>query len=178
MAQLPMKRHQGGRLATREDNPIEQLRRNFDNLFGRMWGGMLAPYEQSLEPLRIWDFDITDNDKEFIVRAELPGFEPNEIDIQLDNNVLTIRAEEEQRAAGSEEYRRFVRSVSLPPAIDADNAQANYRNGVLELRIPRSAEAQAKHIKVQGHQESKAAPGQSSSAGTNESTPAETPKGT
>ena len=149
MAQVPAVRTPyGGRLARRE-NPLQQLQRDFDTLFGRMWGGLLAPMEQDFEPLRLWDFDVTENDKEIVVRAEMPGFDENELDVQISNNVLTIKAEKEQKGNGHEESRTFYRRVVLPNGINADKVQASYQNGVLELRIPRAEEAQPKRIKVQ-----------------------------
>jgi HSP20 family protein len=139
-------------LAARGGHPLERLRRDFGTLFDRLWSGWLAPFDQDFESMRVWDFDVTENDREIVVRAEVPGFEPNELDVQLNNNVLTIKAEKEQKGDGQEEYRSFYRSITLPPGVNADKAQATYRNGVLELHIPRAEGAQPKHIQVQGQQ--------------------------
>jgi HSP20 family protein len=152
MAQLPVRRNQGGQLATRREHPLARLQRDFDNLFGRLWGGWAVPFEQDFEPLRVWDFDVREDDKGFVVRAEMPGFTENEIQVQLNNNVLTIRAEKEQHEGGMEEYRDFERSVTLPQGTNAEGAQATYHNGVLELHIPRAPESQPRRITVQGHQ--------------------------
>jgi HSP20 family protein len=153
MAQLPAtQRSQGGHMAARREHPLERLQRDFDNLFSRLMGGWFAPSEQESGALRLWDFDVTENDKEVVVRAELPGFEENELDVQLNQDVLTIKAEKEQKGNGREEYRSFYRSVTLPSGIDADKAQATYRNGVLELHIPRVEGAQPRRIQVQGQQ--------------------------
>jgi len=150
MAQVPAtQRGQGGKLAGRRENPLERLQRDFDTLFGRMWGGWLSPADQDAQPMRVWDFDVTENDKEILVRAEVPGFEENELDVQLNNNVLTIKAEKEQKGDGREEYRSFYRAVALPSGIDAEKVQATYHNGVLELHIPRAEGAQPRHIQVQ-----------------------------
>jgi HSP20 family protein len=148
MAQVPAtQRDQGGRLSTRWEHPLERFRRDFDNLFGSMF---LSPFEQEAEALRLWDFSVKENDKEVIVRAEVPGFEPDELDVQLSNGVLTIKAEKEQKGNGAEEYRSFFRSVTLPPGTAAENVKANYRNGVLEVRVPREEGARAKHITIEG----------------------------
>ena len=153
MAQLPAsQRNQGGRLSTRREHPLERLQRDFDTLFSRLWGGWPAPVAQDLETLRVWDFDVSENDKEVVVRAELPGFEENEIEVQLNNDMLAIKAEKEQKGDGQQEYRSFFRAVTLPPGIDADKAQATYRNGVLELHLPKGEAAQARRIAVQGQQ--------------------------
>src|SRR5262245_14596304 len=153
MAQLPVtQRHQGGRMAGRQEHPLERLQRDFDSLFGRLWGGWLAPAQQDFATMRVWDFDVREDEKEIVVRAELPGFEEKELDIQLNQDVLTIKAEKEQKGDGREEYRSFYRAVTLPSGIDAERAQATYRNGVLELHIPRAAGAQPRRIQVQGQQ--------------------------
>src|SRR5262249_32186825 len=95
-------------------------------------------------------FDVEERDKEMIVRAELPGFEEKELDVRLENDVLTIQAEKEQTAHGRRDYRRFFRQMSLPSGIDAEKIRATYRNGVLELHIPRPEGSQAKRIRIQG----------------------------
>ncbi len=96
---------------------------------------------------------MKETDKEVVIRAEIPGFEENELDAQIDRDVLTIKAEHEKKDNGHEEYRTFVRSVALPAGIDAEHVQATYRNGVLELHIPRAEGSQPRHIKVQRQQD-------------------------
>lgn len=153
MAQVPATRQSQSRsMAPRTENPLDRLRRDFDMVFGRLAGGLLAPFEQDFETLRLWDFDVKENDKEIIVRAEIPGFEEKELDVQLDGDVLTIKAEKEQKGNGHEEYRSYFRSVTLPSGINPEKVQATYTNGVLELHIPRAEGTQPKHISVQGQQ--------------------------
>jgi HSP20 family molecular chaperone IbpA len=75
----------GGRLARRGEHPLERLRSDFDSLFGRLLGGgWLSPLSQDWQSMRIWDFDVKENESgEIEVRAEVPGFEPNELDVQI-----------------------------------------------------------------------------------------------
>jgi len=151
MALIPWRNRNRG-LAQRgeREHPLETFRREMDDLFDRFGGGWLAPSEE-YGPQRLWDFGVTEEDKEVIVRAELPGFEENELDVRLDGNVLTVRAEKQQ-GDGRQSYRSYYESVTLPPGIDADKAQASYRNGVLELHIPRAEGARPKRIPVQARQ--------------------------
>jgi len=137
-------------VASREDHPFHQLRRDFDSLFDRLWGGFLAPYEEDWGSQRPWDLDVKEDDKEFVVRAEIPGFEEKELDLQVIGDVLTIKAEKQQKGDGQEQYRRFQRSFTLPAGTDPDKIQASYHSGVLELHIPRSEKAKPKRITVQG----------------------------
>ena len=152
MANLPVHRGNGGRaLGSRMPSPLEQMGREFDRIFERAFGGGLAPWEEDFADMRVWDFDVRDDNKELVVRAEIPGFEPNEVDIQLNNDVLTIKAEKREKAEGEEEYRSFYRSVTLPAGIDADKAQANFRNGVLELHLPKTEQARQRTRKIALH---------------------------
>jgi HSP20 family protein len=140
------------------------LVRDFDTLFDRLTGGRNGPSSDDMLALRVWDFDVTENDKEVVVRAEVPGFEESELDVQINQDVLTIKTEKEQKGDGQEEYRTFFRAVTLPPGIDAERAHATYRNGVLELHIPRAAGSQPKRVAIQGGQ---AGSGQPGAAGQN-----------
>src|SRR5438105_4926847 len=126
-----------GPVAVRRERPLQRMHQNLNTLFDRMWGNWLGPFERDFSSMRVWDFDVTENDKEITVRAELPGFEENELDIQLTNDILTIKAEKEEHGEGEEEYRSFFRRVTLPSGMDADNVRATYRSGVLGMHIPR-----------------------------------------
>lgn len=131
-------------------NPVDQFHREMDTLFDRFFGGGLASFGEDMGQMRVWDFGMTENDNEIVVRAEMPGFDEKELDVRLENDVLTIRAEKEQKGEGREKYRSFFRQVSVPAGIDAEKVKASYRNGVLELHIPRPEESKARRITVQG----------------------------
>jgi HSP20 family protein len=104
-------------------HPLVQFRRDFNALFDRFFGGSWpVPFGQEdfLGPMRTWDFGVTEGDKELIVRAELPGFDENDLDVQLQDNILTIRAEKQQKGDGSQDFCSFYRRVTLPPGVDPD----------------------------------------------------------
>ena len=93
------------------------------------------------------------NAGEVVVRADAPGFETEDFDIQVSGNQLTIRAEKKQEDKDetngfSYSERRLHRSVTLPAGADPDKVEARYRNGVLEVHLPKSPEAQGKRITV------------------------------
>src|ERR1700726_2594684 len=105
MAQVPAtRRNQGGRLSTLGEHPLERLHREFETLFNRMWGGWMTPFDQDFASMPPLDLNVTENEEEIVVRAELPGFEQNEIDVRLSDNMLTIKAEKEKKGDGLEEY--------------------------------------------------------------------------
>jgi HSP20 family protein len=155
MAQVPVTQRNQGGLARRGDLPFERLRRDFDALLSPFWKGWLAS-EPDFSSMRLWDFDVQENDREIMIRAELPGFEEKELDVQLSNDTLTIKAEKEQNSGEEQEYRRFFRSFTLPGAIDANKVKANYRNGVLTLRVPCAEGSQPKRIPVMGQEQAQA----------------------
>ena len=135
-------------MTARGEHPLRRRDGDFETLFGRLWGGLLAPFDQDLESMRLWDFTVSDNDGEIVVRADIPGFEPNELDVQINYDMLTIQAEKELKDDRREEHRSFYRTVRLQPGLDAEKAQASYRNGVLELHIPRAEGAKPRRIEV------------------------------
>jgi HSP20 family protein len=128
--------------------PLQEFREELESMFRRFFGGWLEPFEGDYGSMRTWDFDVSEGDNEIIVKAELPGFEEKELDVQLSDNILTIKAEKEQKGDGRESYRSFRQSVTLPSGIDANKVQASYHNGVLELHIPRAEGAKPKRIAV------------------------------
>lgn len=150
--QLPTRRTQGnrGNLTTHRGSPFNVLRNQFDELFDRFFGNMpIAPFDEDFGSLRMWDFDVSENDKQITVRAELPGFEPDDLQVEINNNVLTIEAKKRTEDRGEVSYRDFRRTVTLPQGVDPQNVQANYRHGVLELHIPRSESARGRRIPIQ-----------------------------
>jgi HSP20 family protein len=95
-----------------------------------------------------WGLEVEDRGREVVVRAELPGFEASALDVQLAGNRLTIRADlgeeagEKSPAAVERRPGRLVRTVTLPEGIEPEGLTVRYRNGALEVHVPKSAEAQ------------------------------------
>jgi HSP20 family protein len=96
------------------------------------------------------------NDSEIVVKAELPGLRREDIDVTVEQNTLTIRGQRRRDEAIAENaYRRternygsFVRSFAVPAAVDGSAVRAEYRDGVLTVRLPLRGDAQAHHIEV------------------------------
>jgi len=139
-------------------DPIEwslaRFRDEFDALLDRFWGNWLGREEAFLTNGLRWSFDMEETDEAYIVRAEAPGFEAGEFEVDVRGNYLNIRAEhkEEQRnGASGQSYRygRFERTTTLPPGVDTENVTARYHSGVLELRLPKKPELCGKRIPVQ-----------------------------
>ena len=100
--------------------------------------------------------DINENEHELVVKADLPGIDPKDLDIRVENNLLTIRGERKFEKKVSEEnylrveraYGSFSRSFSLANSVNPEGIKADYQNGVLTLNIPKREEAKPKQIKV------------------------------
>jgi HSP20 family protein len=102
--------------------------------------------------------DIYENDKhELVIKAELPDVDRNDINLRVENNTLTISGEKKMETEVKEnQYRRversygpFSRSFTLPQTVDANNIGAEYKNGILTVRLPLREEAKPRQITVQ-----------------------------
>lgn len=129
--------------------PDTQLNRLFSDFFGR------TTQEQNLTT---WApaVDIYEGQNELVVKAELPEVKPDELDIRVENNILTIRGERKfEKKVDEKNYLRveraygsFARSFSLANTVNSEAIKAEYRDGVLTLSIPKREEAKPKQIKV------------------------------
>lgn len=87
------------------------------------------------------NLDLTEHDGEFVLSADLPGFEIEEISLTLDEGLLTITAEHEDDGETVSRSRRVYERVTIPKPVDEDDISATYRNGVLTVRMPVVGEA-------------------------------------
>jgi len=102
--------------------------------------------------------DICETENDFVIRASLPGVKPDDVDITVHGDTLTIRgetkAEEDKKGEHwhfrERRYGGFQRSVSLTAPVDSDKAQAHYEHGVLTLTLPKSEAAKPKQIRIGG----------------------------
>ncbi len=133
---------------------MASLRQAMDRLFDDRY---FAPYRLfTLGTDKITPIDMYHTDKEVVVKASLPGVKPEEVDISITGDCLTIegesKAEEKVEREGYlyQEHRHgaFSRSVALPSDLQTDKAEASFENGILTLTIPKSEEAKPKQIKV------------------------------
>jgi HSP20 family protein len=98
--------------------------------------------------------DIEETEDAFSIKAELPGVEKDDVSINIDKGVLTIKGEKKTETEDKKRHRvecsygSFVRSFTLPQSINVDEVEAEYNNGILNLTIPKSEEAKPKEIEV------------------------------
>ena len=139
-------------------DPLSEVNRMFDETFGSL---MRRPGGQRAQQLTEWApaVDVLQRDGDLVVRAELPGVRPEDVDITLQDNVLTISGErreeqEEQRGGYYVRERRrgsFSRSMTLPEGVDEDRIRARYENGVLEVTVEGAAAVrEPRRIQIEG----------------------------
>lgn len=131
-----------------------QFRRSMD----RMMDESLMNGANWDEPMR-WALavDVMENNDAYLVKASLPGVDPDDINITYDNHVLTlsteIQAEEEKKEERyllrERRYGSFTRSITLPNQVDASKIEADYSNGVLTLTLPKAEELKPRRIQIQ-----------------------------
>jgi len=100
--------------------------------------------------------DITEEDDAYLAKVELPGVNRDDVKITMQDNVLTIRGEKKAEKKGKDEnmrrveryYGSFQRSFSLPTSVKSDKIEAEYKDGILTINMPKAEEAKPKHIEV------------------------------
>ncbi|KJW02136.1 hsp20/alpha crystallin family protein [Rickettsia endosymbiont of Ixodes pacificus] len=124
----------------------------FTNFFNEISSWPSAYNDRVLSPRT----DIIENDSDYSLEMELPGVIQDNIDLKIDNNILTIEGKKEQSSEKKDHnyhmqeryYGSFYRSISLPSNIDEEHIEAQVTDGVLSIKIPKKEQSKAKKIKV------------------------------
>lgn len=134
--------------------------RNFDYLFNRFFTGRGPLVRNTVNNSRpeAWSIpmDVVQNSDELVVTASVPGMTKDEIDVSIDDNVLTIRAETKNSATGESENfllreRRtgtYYRSLRLPDTVDYDSAETTFKDGVLTIRLPKLESKKVRKLEI------------------------------
>lgn len=134
---------------------ITRLRSEMD----RLWDDYFGSGRQALRPAEgTWlpSVDVSETADKIVVKAEIPGMDAKDIDISLSGDVLTIKGEKKTEREEKEEnyhlversYGSFSRSLRLPMAVNADEIEATYKQGVLTVSCPKKEEVKAKPIEI------------------------------
>jgi HSP20 family protein len=132
-------------------NPSSEYR-SIEELFDRMFGTPTRPTPGATT----LPIDVTENEGALIVKAAVPGVEPGELNVTIENNVLTIRGETRHESNGENEkvYRRevsygaFARSIRLPENLNLEAVDAEFKNGLVTIKLPRQPEEKPKALKI------------------------------
>lgn len=142
--------------------PIDEIERFFENWIPADWLRPLARERSLLNvfpaqfELKVPNIDIVDRDTEIVVRAEVPGVDKKDLDISVNGRSLTIKGSSESKSEEekSDYYRceisqgSFARTVRLPEEVDGGAAKATFKDGLLELRLPKTEKSHRQSIKV------------------------------
>lgn len=131
----------------------DQFNRLFNETFSRFFSGAEGGEAQTWSPA----VDIYENEQKLVLKAELPGIDPNDVEVRVEDNVLYLRGHRKfEKDVKEENYHRieraygnFQRTFTLPNFVDASSVTAEYKNGLLTLTLPKREEAKPKTIKIQ-----------------------------
>lgn len=147
-------------LVRRQDwNPfsdVRSIRERINRLFDERFAGFPAPAEETFAREWVPPVDIHEDKDNIVVKAEVPGMKKEDVSIEIKDNVLTLKGERKyEKETKKEDYHRmeraygsFVRSFSLPSTIKIDKVAANYKDGVLEITLPKAEEEKPKAIPI------------------------------
>jgi HSP20 family protein len=136
------------------------MNRMFEDAFrGSQWDWPQAMGAQVLGGVDL-ELDISEKEDEFVVKASVPGINPDDLDISFSGQTLTIKGEvkeenedkNEQYHVRERRYGSFSRTINLPNSIQADAIEANYDRGILTLRLPKAEEVRPKRIAVKANE--------------------------
>ncbi|HEU4344968.1 MAG TPA: Hsp20/alpha crystallin family protein [Candidatus Binatia bacterium] len=141
---------------------LTRWERDMDRMMEGFFGRRMRPWWPERwfrgdEPeISIPAVDLYEDKNDIVVKAELPGIEKDNVEVNLTDHTLTIKGEKKKEEEVKEEnyyrtersYGSFVRTLELPKDVHADKVKANFKDGILEVRLPKTEEAKAKEIKV------------------------------
>lgn len=143
----------------KDDHPFYSLQRQINNLFDDFFSGF-TPSPRGFNLAGSGGFspsvEVRENEKEFIIRAELPGVDEKNIEVTLTSNSLTIQGEKKEEKEDKAKnyhymersYGSFRRVIPLDAEIKTDKAEANFKNGVLNITLPKAESSKVKGTKV------------------------------
>jgi HSP20 family protein len=165
-SKVPVQTEKSSSQLPQQWQPFERFRREMDRLFddfsSGFWRGslfdMAPPFRRAEAAFRTMPaVDVAETEKAYKIAAELPGLDEKNIEVKLANGVLSIKGEkqEEKEEKQKDYYRRersfgsFERSFQVPNDVEADKIEASFKNGVLSVTLPKTAEAQKEAKKIE-----------------------------
>lgn len=140
-------------------NQFSDLHRQMNELFENFYEDSMMPSLGILEKGNMLTpkFEVVETDDSFHVTAELPGIEQKDIEVNLDNNILTVKGEKKEEHEEKKKpyhlsersYGHFQRSISVPDGIDREKIKAEFKKGILKINLPKTEQAKTKSKKIQ-----------------------------
>lgn len=139
-------------------DPFRQIEARFNRAWGENFFDLFKPMAEENWSLATWSpaCDIYENENEIVVKAELPEVKKEDVHVTIENNVLTIRGERKFSEETKQEnyhrverrYGEFMRSFTLPSFVEPAKVNADFKDGVLRVTIPKREEAKPKQVEV------------------------------
>ena len=148
-------------MTLRRYNPFEEILR-LQRELERLARSAIVPVQEVEKEVEerlkfVMPVEVYETPNEFVVKVELPGVKKEDVDIVIRDNYLVIKAEKKEEVEEERQhvhlrervYGKFERVIPLPPDLDTDNAKASFKDGVLEIRIPKKAATKEKKITIE-----------------------------
>jgi len=151
------------RKTRREDEGLVPLDQEFRDLFRETFGDMFRPWHSALARRR-WPemkmftpaVDVRENENEYVISADVPGLEKDDLEVSISEGRVIISGEKrEEKKKEAEDYLSmersygsFRRTIPLPSSVDEDSVEAQFKNGVLQVRLPKTEQARGKRVDV------------------------------
>ncbi|WCR10734.1 Hsp20/alpha crystallin family protein [Paracoccus stylophorae] len=135
-----------------DENPMVSLQRDLNRVFEDFWGRFDSPFDGSL-PAAGPRTDISETDDAMLVSVDLPGLDDEDVEVNVTEDMLTIRGEREEKTEKegftSQSRRSFHRMIPIPPGVDSEKAEAEFKRGELTVTLPKTEEARARVKRIE-----------------------------
>jgi HSP20 family protein len=160
---IPWKKERSSQVPVKREgeHPLVTFQRDMNRLFDDFFGGFDMTPSKFFEGS--WNVfsprvDVSENDTEIVVSAELPGMEDKDVEVSVSRDMLTISGEKKEEKEEEDKnyyhversYGSFQRSIPLPGEVNPDEVEATFKNGVLNVTLPKTEASQRKKITVKG----------------------------
>ncbi len=140
------------------EHPIQRIKNEIDDLFSRVFNDSFFSTPSLSTERFVPKCNIEEKRNHYLVEVEIPGVDPNDVVIELDGNVLTIKGERKRKIETEDEdnkmhvieqsYGSFYRSFTLPDNVDAEQIDAKNKNGILTIKLPKKKGSSPRRIEI------------------------------
>ena len=143
------------RLVLWKNQEIDRMRRDMDRLVSRIWDDFRMPLQPGVVK-GVPSINISETETDVIIQAEIPGVDPEDLDVSLIENIMTIRGETREAQVRESEnvhtmerrYGKFSRTLQLPCKVLIDDIKATYKKGILTISMPKCKPEAAREVKI------------------------------
>ena len=147
------------KVRSNDDHPFYSLQKDMNNLFDNFFRGIdFSPRGFAVDGMGGFmpSVDVKENEKEFIIKAELPGVDEKDIEVTVTNDAVTIKGEKKEEKEDKDKsyyymersYGSFSRVIPLEAEIESNKAEARFKNGILDIKIPKNQTTKERGTKV------------------------------